>query len=384
MAEFRKIKGIFGRTFSRASVGFLLVSFVLSVWAGPGQIATDPFTEISVQKLIVMPSQNGHQDWIDAISAAKKSVHLEMYHLTDRTVIDALIAKAQDKSVDVRVILDGKSLNGGYKKAYEALVSGGVSVRGSSPAFSITHTKTLVVDGNTAFITTINLTNTARNTRDYGIVTDDFNIISEMEAVFEGDWTNSSNQGFFTPNLSDPHLAWSPNNSLGKLLQLIDSAENSIDAEVENLGSRDIAEAFKRAVARGVKVRMIVPECGFGDVFFNYPFLKDLAAGGVQTRVMPYGGSFTQPFLHGKLMVVDGRKIYLGSINYSFNSTTKARELGVIFADQTIGKDLDAEFITDWARSNDNAGQPSPNCSSKGSGESNQGPKGQMSPSPEV
>jgi phosphatidylserine/phosphatidylglycerophosphate/cardiolipin synthase-like enzyme len=333
--------------------------FLLFAINAHGVTTAAPFDSIGVKKLIVMPdTANGHRDWIDAIHSARTSVHLEMYHLTDKAVVDALVSRAKEGGLDMRIILDGKSLTGGYKTAIDALVSAGVQFRPSSAAFSITHAKAMVIDGKTAFVTSINLTNTAGNYRDFGIVTEDSDVIGEMNAVFEADWNNADNNLDFTPELHVPDLAWSPNNSLRKVQALLDSAASSVDAEVENLGSEELIAAFGNAVGRGVAVRLIVPECIFGNSYFNYPYLKRLKDLGIKTQVMHDGHSEAQPYLHAKMMVIDAKINYVGSINFSFNSTVKARELGVIFVDGQIGQKLSEEFRKDWARSTPTDGMP--------------------------
>ncbi len=214
----------------------------------------------------------------------------------------------------------------------------------------------MVVDGEKAFITAINMTNTATNTRDFGIVTPDANIITEMNSVFEADWVNAENGKDDTPALSDGNLAWSPNNSLDRLTTLVDSATKTLDIEVENLTSDDIVNAFNRAAARGVNVRLVVPECSLGSPLLNYPAIGKLK--GVNVHVEHDGRSIDQPYMHSKMMVADGKRVYVGSINYSYNSLLRARELGVIFLDEKTGDTLDTEFQKDWDRSAVPSDQP--------------------------
>lgn len=344
------------------------------VWLSSGAMAlpisssgysTEPFGRIQVDKVIIMPNSSGHSDWTDAIKSARKSVHLEMYHITDKAVISALSSKAKQSNIDLRVIVDGQ-LKGGYQKAFDELSQAGVNVRASSKAFSITHTKAMVIDDQSAFVTAINMTNTATNTRDFGIVTPDSNIISELDAVFEADWANAEDDGDNTPNLTDNNLAWSPNDSTEQLTKLIGSATQTLDIEVENLTSDDIVNAFNQAAARGVNVRLIVPECSLGNSLLNYPAIAKL--NGVSVHVEHNGSSMDQPYMHSKMMVADGKRIYIGSINFSYNSLTKAREVGVLFLDETTGSTLESEFQTDWDRSQDPS--PSPSCRSSGSSSS--------------
>jgi cardiolipin synthase A/B len=328
----------------------LNLAFASGATAQVSESVSANFGRIEVTKLLVMPDTSGHVDWNNAIDGARTSVHMMMYHLTDKEVINAIAAKKQKSpGVEIKIIVDGKSLKGGYAKAIETLTQAGVEVRPSSKAFSITHAKSMILDGKSAFITAINLTNTATNSRDFGVVTPDAAIIREMESVFQADWENAQTNADTTPMLTNSNLAWSPNNSQAKLVALVDSAKKSLDAEVESFSSDDIIAAMNRAVARGVNVRLIVPECIYGNATFNYQYLAKLV--GVNAHTEHNGMSVEQPYMHSKMMVADGETMYVGSINYSFNSILKARELGVIFQNNDVSRQLSSEFEKDWKRS---------------------------------
>jgi len=320
-----------------------------------GSDANEPFPRIQVDQLIVMPMASGHADWIDAIKSARTSIHMEMFHITDKAVINALIARAND-NIDMRIVID-RQVTGGYKAALEEMTKAGVKVRPASSAYSITHSKTMVVDGKMAWITSINMTNTGTNSRDFGILTPDEGIITEIDKVFEADWTAAGENSNVdsTPSLSNSNLAWSPTNSTNQLIKLVASASSTLDIEVENLGADDLIAAFNSAASRGVQVRLIIPACS-GNNNNNYAALKKLV--GVKYHVEPDSKSIEQPYLHAKMIVADGKRNYIGSINFSYNSTVKARELGVIFLDESIGSKLSTEFDTDWNRSTTTDGTP--------------------------
>lgn len=346
----------------KTKLGALTAALVLAV-AGSAQAqwasrSSSPYGHLTVTKLISMPNSRAHTDWINAINAAQSSIHMTMYHMTDKSVINALIQKAQNSSVDIRIIVDGKSLKGGYAKAIQSLTSAGVNVRGSSSAFSLTHSKDMVIDGQEAFIGAVDLTNTWKNMRDFTVVTPDQRAISEVERVFEADWSNAANQTAVTPPVSDPNLVWSPTNSQTKLVDLINSATTSIVAETENFDETHIIAALNQAAARGVNVRLITPECSFGNAQLNYQGFSQLQ--GVQVHVEHDGDSPAQPYMHSKMMVVDGRVVFVGSQNLSFNSIRKDRELGLIFSNSRTASQLSSAFETDWNRSQ--APSANPNC----------------------
>jgi len=151
------------------------------------------------------------------------------------------------------------------------------------------------------------------------------------------------------PTLTNPYLAWSPNNSEGKLINLIASAKKSIDLEVENLGNLEIQDALIEAAHKNIQVRVLVPLCDKNiNPFHNIRFIQALEDEKIQTRVMPSPSSAEKPYMHSKMILVDGQAIYIGSINFSNNSIQKARELGIIFRNEPIAAQIAAIYNKDW------------------------------------
>ncbi|MDE2292360.1 MAG: hypothetical protein KGL53_09780 [Elusimicrobia bacterium] len=301
--------------------------------------------------VFVMP-RDGHRPVVAAIDGARRSVVMTMYRLTDPRVVDALKA-ARRRGAEVRVILDAQSL-AGREEAWAArrLRDAGVLVRPSSPGFSITHEKALVVDGTRVLVMSANMTRGASRTRDYGVVVDDPGLAAEVAVVFEADWSNAMTQAADTPPLSRPELLWSPVDSETGLVALIASAKKELAVETENLGDPAVEDALAKAAARGVRVRVVVPTCDLNpDPLRNYPELKRLAAGGAAVRTAPYPTGPRQPYVHAKALVVDGTRAYVGSANLSLNSLTRARELGIVVSEPAWAGEVLRTFEEDWARS---------------------------------
>jgi phosphatidylserine/phosphatidylglycerophosphate/cardiolipin synthase-like enzyme len=320
-------------------------------------------TGLSAAELFITPSRGGHRPVIAGIAAAGQSVCLTMYHLSDDKVVRALLA-ARARGVRVRVILDQSALKESrYLRPCRKLLAGGVEVRKSSPRFSLTHAKAMLVDGRRAFVMSLNLAGGAASMRDYGVITEDPAIAAGLAQLFETDWANAENGTGNSPAVSDPRLVVSPVNSEARLEGLIDSADRELIATVENLGDPVIQEALLRAAGRGVAVRLIVPMCDLNDdPLRDYPFLDSLRRGGVRARVMPYPATPRQPYMHAKMMVADGRSAYVGSVNYSVNSTTLARELGLLFSEPELISALAATFARDWQAAVDVPAPPPSYC----------------------
>jgi cardiolipin synthase len=307
--------------------------------------APAPLVDPDLQ-LLVTPAAD-HKPFVDAVDGAKTSIDLAMFHLTDTSIVEAL-TRAAGRGVAVRVILDGASLKTPkYAKAAKAL---GAAVRGSSPAFSITHEKTMVIDHQVAFITAINLTRDVASTRDFGVITRAPGVVDDVEQLFAADWDNAQTGGNTTPALHQPSLVVSPTGSRDKLVALIGAATHDLIATVENLGDPAIANALIAAAHRGVEVRIIVPLCDKGnDPLYNLAPARRLAAAKIPIGLMPGPEAAARPYMHSKLIQVDGAMTYIGSENFSINSLTKARELGVIFANSAAAATIAAAFEADWA-----------------------------------
>ncbi len=230
-------------------------------------------------------------------------------------------------------------------------MDGGVKVTPSTTGFKITHEKSFVIDEETAYITSINLTSPYTDTRDYAVVTQDTGVVKEFLSVFETDLDNAKNNTANTPELTDPNLVWSPVNSEDRLVALVKSATKTLVVSSENLGDAPIQAALiDAATNRHVDVRVLAPLCDQNPIpTFDLPYLTQLHDGGVDARAMPGPPSASLPYTHAKMMIADGNKAFIGSVNFSTSSTTKAREVGIIFQDATAIAMISSAFESDWA-----------------------------------
>jgi cardiolipin synthase len=298
------------------------------------------------------PATAGLQPVIDAINGAEATIEMEMFHLTVRAVADALV-NAVHRGVTVRLIIDQDNWNSHTTAALKKdLTNGGVQVTPSSTGFRITHEKSFVVDGSTAYVMSLNLTSPFGVTRDYAVATTDIGVIQEFESVFDADLTNAQNGTANTPALSSPYLVWSPVNSEDRLVALVNSAKKTILATSENIDSGPVAAAMVSAAARGVSVRVIAPLCDQNaNTAYDVPALTMLNQGGAEARAMPTPATAETPYMHGKMIVADDTQAYLGSVNLSAASMTDARELGILVSDPVTLQMLSASFESDWAQS---------------------------------
>ena len=273
------------------------------------------------------------------IDSAHSSIDMTMYELSDTTAVNDLIARKK-AGVDVRVILDQaeKSTN---KSAYATLTSAGVGVVWSSTAFQYTHQKTLSVDGRESLILTGNLTSKYYSeTRDFGDFDTDAKDVNAIVAVFDADYAHKS----ITPSDSDD-LLWSPTTSQSRVLSVIDGARKTLDVEGEEFNDPAVVNAIAAKAKAGVAVRVVVESPSQ----YASSIAKVVKAGG---RVVGYS-STTGLYIHAKSVIADvgqsDQTVELGSMNYTANSLTRNRELGIILHDSADCSLLERQFSADFS-----------------------------------
>ena len=289
------------------------------------------------QHQIFVEPEDGYKPVLDALNSAHSSIYVEMYLITDKNIINAL-KNASSRGVDVKVLLEDYSYgnHASFKAVMDSLNSSGASVQVSSPAFRLTHEKAIVVDRKTALIMTLNQAPTAyTKNREFGLIDYNTTDAAEIAKAFEADWNRTS------PSLSDPNLIWSPTNSRDRIISLIDSAEKSLEIENEEMQDREVEDRLISAAKRGVAVQVVMsPSTTKTDP--NAPGLERITRGGVKVCLVK------NPYIHAKIIIVDGIKAFIGSENFSPTSLDKNRELGILVYDPGVLQVLSSTFDDDW------------------------------------
>ena len=97
--------------------------------------------------LIVTPD-HGDGPIVQAMATAKRSIWIEIYHLTDQNVIQVLL-QARSRGVDVRIVWDLATTNTPRtQETIRQLTAAGAVIYPSSPFFTLTHSKTFLIDQN--------------------------------------------------------------------------------------------------------------------------------------------------------------------------------------------------------------------------------------------
>lgn len=278
-----------------------------------------------------------------AIAQAKRSIRLQMYMLTERETIAALVGAAK-RGVAVRVLLEPEPFNPNNpnkpltvnQAAAKTLAAAGVSVRWTSKAFVFTHAKCLILDEREAWISTANFTHSGLNTsREYLVADRAPSDVAELVRVFEGDWRGEP----YRP--SDEDLLVSPVNAREKLMGLVAGAGRELFLAAEVAGDPALTNLLASEIKQGVRVRALL-----GDHENRVPVLvvaQAWMAVGAEVRLQ------SRPYLHAKSILADGELAYVGSINLTANSMDNNREIGLLTRTPQALQALSATLEQDWA-----------------------------------
>jgi len=287
-------------------------------------------TLVLADQLIIEPDM-GRAPILERISGAKHTIHLMMYGLTDKTLLDALI-KQKERGRTVQIILEKtpyKAINENVK-AIAALKHANVALQGSIPNIRLIHQKTLITDGQEAMVMTFNFTNSAfKNDRNFALVVDDAKTVKEIAAVFAADWNHVT----YTDH--PDNLLYSPDDSRTKLLGLIRDAKKSIKIYAQSLTDYQITGALADRARQGVEVSIL-----------SSNRMKPKA----QAYLMRAGVKLHHSkhrYIHAKVMIFDDESAIVGSINLTPASIDTNRELSVITRDKSVVNQLAAQFAKD-------------------------------------
>jgi phosphatidylserine/phosphatidylglycerophosphate/cardiolipin synthase-like enzyme len=294
--------------------------------------------------LIVLPDDTA-KPILDSLNAAARALNIRMFLFTEPTLLDAVIA-AKRRGVKVRVMLNPARRSGETEnaEARKALLAAGIEVRDSNPAFDLTHQKSMVIDDETGFVESLNWEpKDLTQTRDYAIVTTHAPEVAEMVRCFDADWEH----GEFTPH-PESRLIWCPNSGRQRIADFIDRTKHTLWVQNERYQDQVIIERLVRAIERGVKVHVLArpPHTLKADKLVE-------GVGGL--RILQDVGAKVHTLkhlkLHAKMLLADGKRAIVGSINLAPGSFDARRELAIETDDHEAVKRLEKTAEHDWKMS---------------------------------
>jgi phosphatidylserine/phosphatidylglycerophosphate/cardiolipin synthase-like enzyme len=202
----------------------------------------------------------------------------------------------------------------------------------------------MVVDDETAYIQSLNWeTKNLTETRDYAVVTSHRHEVDEVSACFDADWEHKE----FNPG-RDAHLIWCNINGRNRVADFIDEAKKTLFLQNERYQDEVIIEHLVRAIARGVKVHILARPAHTlkkGKLVEGVEGLRILADLGAKVHKLK------ELKIHGKMMLADGARAMVGSINLAPGSFDGRRELAIATDDEAVVKRLEKFVHHDWSNS---------------------------------
>jgi phosphatidylserine/phosphatidylglycerophosphate/cardiolipin synthase-like enzyme len=180
-------------------------------------------------------------------------------------------------------------------------------------------------------------------TRDYAIVTARRREVAEIAACFDSDWQRRR----FDPG-PDARLIWCNLNGRNRIARFIDAAKKTLFLQNERYQDEVIIERLVRAARRGVKLHVLARPA--------HTLKKGKLVEGVEgLRILHDVGARVHRLhglkLHAKLMVADGTRCIVGSINLAPGSFDSRRELAIEVDDRKVMKPLHRIVKRDWKHS---------------------------------
>lgn len=291
----------------------------------------------------LIPLENGEEAYpamLAAIDAAVSSVHLSTYIFdgddTGKRFV-ASLARAADRGVEVRVIVDSLGEKYSRPTARELLKGSGVEFRHFLPLRPggylnlRNHRKILVVDGRAGFTGGMNIGSRHMVTTPAPVVKDlhfqvSGPVVADLQRTFVEDWHFAKGEQLtdarYFPELEEAGSALvravsdGPDKDFRKLNWIILGALSCARRTVTIvtpyfIPDRPLISALITAALRGVEITLVLPEVN------NLPYVQwasrsylwELLQQGVRIYAQP------APFVHTKFMVVDRSWSLIGSAN---------------------------------------------------------------------
>ncbi|HLD94106.1 MAG TPA: phospholipase D-like domain-containing protein [Anaerolineales bacterium] len=281
-----------------------------------------------------------------AIDAARLTIDVAIYDLNLYGIRDALVA-AEQRGVEVRMVVESENFT---PEELLAFTSAGIPVIGDDDPDAM-HDKFVIIDRYEVWTGSMNytLSDVYRNRN---------NLIrlrsTEIAENYEAEFDEMFSQGLFgahspanTPNRkitingSIVETYFSPEDRVeARLVELVNSAEDSVYFLAYSLTSDALAEAMIAAQVRGVKILGVIDKAQAANAGGEF---ERLTANGIEIRLDGEEGR-----MHHKVLIIDGEIVVTGSYNFSANAEKRNDENLLVIHNAELASKYMEEFWSIW------------------------------------
>lgn len=276
-----------------------------------------------MMRLIVQP-EDGVVPVVTAIRGAKKTIDMPIFRL-DHIEVDKAIKSAVKRGVIVRTLIAHTNTGGekGLRNLEQRLLATGAHVSRTADDLVRYHNKFMIVDRRTLFVMGFNYTHLdIDRSRSFGLVTKNKRLVQEAVRLFQADF----NRRPYEPGLKT--FLVSPENSRAELAALLNGAKKQLLIYDVRIADNAMIKILKERSKAGIEIRM----------------LGKLQKKDLEAQIEKFPGK-----LHARVIIQDRKKAFLGSQSLRRLELDERREVGVVFTDEPVVKQLVEQFEADWA-----------------------------------
>jgi cardiolipin synthase len=275
-------------------------------------------------KLIIQPG-DGVSRIVKAIRKAKKTVEIMIFRF-DRPEIERALIDAAERGVSVHALIAFTNRGGEehLRKLEMRFLARGITVARTAEDLVRYHGKMLIVDRKEVFILAFNFTQLdMERSRTFGVITRNPKIVAEAVRLFEADTKRQEYTAGYNKFIV------SPVNARRELAKFLRGAKNELLIYDPKVSDRAILRLLEERGKAGVSIRVV------GKVTGNRIPTHELA----------------RMRLHTRTIIRDRTQAFVGSQSLRQLELDARREIGIIFRDGSVMKELVRTFEEDWLSS---------------------------------
>ena len=316
-----------------------------------------------------------------ALQESSVTIDISVYLISHPRIVSSLLTSLSE-GVSVRILIEGAPAGGTTSseiRALKALSDSGAKVKVMKQtdgyrAYGYIHCKYAVIDNHKTIITSENWQESSfESNRGWGAVIESSDYSSYMSSLFEQDYNRQydvvSFESLYPTAESDTYNTYndektesktynaivtpviSPDHSYDSMKSFIQSAQTrlyseQLDVDYDWTNEDDNPISWMKGISNLVDCRLIVDvtfdDRNDSDFKDGYGIMDALEGTAIDVKTPVFSG-----MVHNKGVIADD-KVWLGSINWTYNSFKENREAAVIIESKEISDYFSSLFLKDW------------------------------------